>query len=188
MVVLSAVPESQPGPRSPKGGVHMVMRVQTDAALRIETETTVERLRDAPQHRQRAVRQARSDGPTSFVAEGIQNDQAFRQAAIDVDTVFSRSSGTGSYTYTMRPNIEAQLREATVDAGAPDDRATGQRPRSGRAGCRAAWRRQPDPRAAARGDRRGPCAKEIIRSTALLELEDRGDGAISERRRGPAGV
>ena len=29
-----------------KGGVHMVMRVQTDAALRIETETTVERLRE----------------------------------------------------------------------------------------------------------------------------------------------
>ena len=29
-----------------KGGVHLVMRVQTDAALRIETETTVERLRE----------------------------------------------------------------------------------------------------------------------------------------------
>ena len=29
-----------------KGGVHLVLRVQTDDALRLETETTVERLRD----------------------------------------------------------------------------------------------------------------------------------------------
>ena len=29
-----------------KGGVHLVLRVQTDDALKLETETTVERLRD----------------------------------------------------------------------------------------------------------------------------------------------
>ena len=32
-----------------KGGVHLVLRVHTDDALRVETETTVERLRDSMQ-------------------------------------------------------------------------------------------------------------------------------------------
>ena len=30
-----------------KGGVHLVLRVKTDDALKVETDTTVERLRDA---------------------------------------------------------------------------------------------------------------------------------------------
>ncbi len=37
-----------------KGGVHLVMRVQTDDAVRLETETTADRLREqmkAPEHR-----------------------------------------------------------------------------------------------------------------------------------------
>ena len=97
-----------------KGGVHLVMRVQTDAALRIETETTVERLRDSLTRANVAHTKLEVTSPTEFVAEGIQNDQAFRQAAIEVDTVFSRSPGAGRYTYTMRPNIANQLREEAV--------------------------------------------------------------------------
>ena len=97
-----------------KGGVHLVMRVQTDAALRIETEATVERLRETLSRA--GVQYAKLDvtSPTEFVAEGIQNDQAFRQAAVEVDTVFGRSPGAGRSTYTMRPNIAAQLREEAV--------------------------------------------------------------------------
>ena len=97
-----------------KGGVHMVMRVQSDAALRLETETTVERLREALGRGNVAYSKLEVTSPTTFVAEGIQDDQAFRAAAVEVDTVFARSSGTGSYTYTMRPNIANQLREETV--------------------------------------------------------------------------
>jgi preprotein translocase subunit SecD len=97
-----------------KGGVHMVMRVQTDAALRLETETTVERLRETLARAGVQYATLEASGPTTFVVEGIQNDQAFRQAAVEVDTVYARSSGAGSYTYTMRPNIASQLREETV--------------------------------------------------------------------------
>jgi preprotein translocase subunit SecD len=97
-----------------KGGVHIVMRVQTDAALRLETETTVERLREALDRANVAYTKLEVASPTTFVVEGIQNDQAFRQAAIEADTVFARSSGAGSYTYTIRPNIENQLREETI--------------------------------------------------------------------------
>ena len=98
-----------------KGGVHLVMRVQTDDALRLETDVTVERLRNALN--MAAVQYTRLEltSPTEFVAEGITNDQAFRQAAVEADTLFSRSSGAGSYSYTMRPNLAVQLREEAVN-------------------------------------------------------------------------
>jgi preprotein translocase subunit SecD len=97
-----------------RGGVHMVLRVQTDAALRIETETTVERLRERLSTAGVQFAKLEVTSPTEFVAEGIQNDAAFRQAAVEVDTVYARSPGAGRYTYTMRPNVESQLRESTV--------------------------------------------------------------------------
>jgi preprotein translocase subunit SecD len=96
------------------GGVHLVMRVQTDAALRIETETTVERLRETLATAGVQYAKLEVTSPTEFVVEGIQNDQGFRQAAVDVETVFGRSPGAGRYTYTMRPNLAVQLREEAV--------------------------------------------------------------------------
>ena len=97
-----------------KGGVHLVMRVQTDAALRIETETTVERLRERLMAANVQFAKLEVTSPTEFIVEGVQNDAGFRQAAVEVDTVYARAPGAGRYTYTMRPNIASQLREATV--------------------------------------------------------------------------
>jgi len=97
-----------------KGGVHLIMSVQTDAALRIETETAVERLREALGVAALQYTSLEVTSSTEFVAEGIQDDQAFQQVALEVDTVFSRSPGVGRYTYTMRPNIANQLREESV--------------------------------------------------------------------------
>ncbi|MBM3820749.1 MAG: protein translocase subunit SecD [Acidimicrobiia bacterium] len=98
-----------------KGGVHLVLRVQTDQALRVETETTVERLRDAVNRAGVQYTRLEATGPTTFEIEAVSNDQAFRQAAIEADTVFARSSGVGKYTYTMRPNLVVQLREEAVN-------------------------------------------------------------------------
>jgi preprotein translocase subunit SecD len=99
-----------------KGGVHLVMRVRTDEALRIETETTVERLRETLSRAGIQYMSLEVTSPTEFVAEGVQNPQAFRQAAVEVDTVFSRTPGAGGReTYTMRPNIATQLREEAVN-------------------------------------------------------------------------
>src|SRR4029434_5280982 len=50
-----------------RGGVHMVMRVQTDAALRIETETTVERLRETVTRGGIQYSKLEVTGPTTFV-------------------------------------------------------------------------------------------------------------------------
>jgi preprotein translocase subunit SecD len=153
-----------------KGGVHMVMRVQTDAALRLETETTVERLRDALARANVAYTRLEPTSPTTFVAEGIQNDQAFRQAAIEADTVFARSPGAGTYTYTMRPNIANQLREETVTQALQTiERRVNElgvaEPIVARHGAANQILVQlPGVTDVAR-------AKEIIRSTALLELK-----------------
>ena len=97
-----------------KGGVHLVLRVQTDDALKLETDTTVERLRDTLTRAGVAFTKLETASPTEFVVEGIQNDQAFRQTAVDPDAAFNRGSGAGRYTYTMKPNIAQQLRGEAV--------------------------------------------------------------------------
>ena len=153
-----------------KGGVHIVMRVQTDAALRLETETTVERLREGLARATVAYTKLEVTGPTAFVVEGIQNDQAFRQASIEVDTVFARSAGAGSYTYAIRPNIANQLREETVTQALQTiERRVNElgvaEPIVSRHGAANQILVQlPGVTDVAR-------AKEIIRSTALLELK-----------------
>jgi preprotein translocase subunit SecD len=97
-----------------KGGVHLVLRVQTDDALRLETETTVERLRDTLTRGGIQFSKLEMRDGKTFVIEGVTNDQAYRAAAVDPDTVYNRSSGVGGYTYTMKPNIENQLRGEAV--------------------------------------------------------------------------
>ena len=97
-----------------KGGVHLVLRVHTDDALRVETETTVERLRDSLQRAGVQFTKAEVVSATEFRVEGIQDDAGFRLAAADPDTNYDRASEAGGYTYRMKPNIAIQLRDQTV--------------------------------------------------------------------------
>src|SRR5688572_4878630 len=97
-----------------KGGVHLVLRVHTDDALRVETEKTVERLRDSLQRAGVQFTKAEVVSATEFRVEGIQDDAGFRLAAADPDTNYDRASEAGGYTYRMKPNIAIQLRDQTV--------------------------------------------------------------------------
>jgi preprotein translocase subunit SecD len=97
-----------------KGGVHLVLRVHTDDALNLETQTTVERLRDSLTRASVQFGKVEVVNPTEFRVEGVQNDGAFRDAAVDADTSYDRSSEAGGYTYRMKPNITNQLRDGTV--------------------------------------------------------------------------
>jgi preprotein translocase subunit SecD len=98
-----------------KGGVHLVLRVKTDDALRVETETTVERLRDSLAREGVQVSKVEATSPTEFRVEGIQNDAGFRaQAAADAESVFDRTPEAGGYTYRIKPNVANQLRDQTV--------------------------------------------------------------------------
>ena len=100
-----------------KGGVHLVMRVQTDDALRLEAQTTADRLGEQLKTANVNVSGITVNGPTSFTVNGISADQdaAFRNALAEVDVNYDRSSGSGSYTFTLKPNIAAQLRDDTVN-------------------------------------------------------------------------
>ena len=100
-----------------KGGVHLVLRVQTDDALRVETEGEMERLREALTKASIVTTSITTTSPTTFKVDGVQptQEQAFRQAATDVQTNFDRSSGgSGSFVFTMKPNIQKQLRDESV--------------------------------------------------------------------------
>jgi preprotein translocase subunit SecD len=99
-----------------KGGVHLVMQVKTDDAVRIETETASDRLREALRTAIPGATVTVS-GPTEFRVDNVppDQDQAFRALLVDIEPTFNRTSGAGSYTLAMRPNIANQLREQAVD-------------------------------------------------------------------------
>ena len=79
-----------------KGGVHLVLRVQTDDALRLETEQEMERLRAELRTKGVETTSLVSPDPTQFRVEGVPpaQDAAFRQIANEVQANFDRGSGT----------------------------------------------------------------------------------------------
>ena len=100
-----------------KGGVHLVLRVQTDDALRVKTEQDSARLQEELKRRGVPATVTIQD-VMSFRVDGVPpaQDQAFRQAAEQEGVDFERSTGTnGTYTFRMRPNIAQTLREEAVD-------------------------------------------------------------------------
>ena len=157
-----------------KGGVHLVLRVQTDDALRIECEGEMERLRQTLQTAGVTTTGISLVDPTSFKVDGIkpEQDAAFRNSANEVSTNFERDSGVnGTYTFAMKPNVQVNLREEAVTQA----RQTIER-RVNELGVA-------EPSIAQQGQNNDQIlvqlpgvtdvnrAKEIIRSTGLLELK-----------------
>ncbi len=167
-----------------KGGVNLVLRVQTDDALRLESETEVERLRELLTSARINFTNLAVASPSSFKVEGIGADQdaAFRTAANEVSANYDRDSGTnGTYTFTMKPNIVQTLREeAVVQARQTIER------RVNELGVA-------EPSIAQQGANNDQIlvqlpgvtdvnrAKEIIRSTGLLELKIVEQGPSASR-------
>jgi preprotein translocase subunit SecD len=168
-----------------KGGVHLVLRVNRDDALRISTEGVGEQLREALQTAGVTVGAINVTSPTTFRVEGVPQDKdaEFRRIAEDQTNVnYERSSGAGgAYEFTMRPNIARSLREQTmVQAHDTIDR------RVNELGVA-------EPNIAQHGDNGDQLlvqlpgisdvarAKDIIQSTALLELKLLEGGPASTR-------
>ena len=168
-----------------KGGVHLVLRVQTDDALRVETEGEVERLRESLRTANITVTNLTAASSTEFRVEGVQpnQDQGFRQASTDILVNFDRSPGAnGTYAFTMKPNIQVTLREeAVLQAQQTIERRVNElgvaEPSIARQGATAdqILVQLPGVTDVAR-------AKEIIRSTGLLELKivEQGPAAARE--------
>ena len=99
-----------------KGGVHLVLRVQTDDALRVQAEQEAARLQEELKTRGVQATVTPVDA-TSFRVDGVPpaQDQVFRQAGAQEAPNFDRSTGTnGTYTFTMRQSVAVTLREETV--------------------------------------------------------------------------
>src|SRR4026209_2023022 len=101
-----------------KGGVHLVLRVQTDEALKIHTTTTSEQLREALKTAGIAVTSITVQAPTSFRVQGVppEKDADFTRLADDQTTnEEDRNAGAGgTYDFPMKPNVASPMRELAV--------------------------------------------------------------------------
>src|SRR4029078_1593257 len=157
-----------------KGGVHLVLRVQTDDALRIESETEMERLREMLSTAKINSTNLALAGNDAFKIEVIGPDQdaAFRTAANEVSANFDRDSGTnGVYTFRMKPNVAlSPPEEAAVQARQTIERRVNElgvaEPSIAQQGANGDQILVQLP-----GVTDVERAKEIIRSTGLLELK-----------------
>ncbi len=100
-----------------KGGVHLVLRVQTDEALRVESETSMERMRSELVKAGAAGVTATVVDPTTFELKGVPDAQSalVRQLGTEIEHTYNRESGAGgTYRFVMKPNIAVQMRDDTV--------------------------------------------------------------------------
>ena len=103
-----------------KGGVYLVMQVKTDDALKVDTETNSEQLKDALKTANPPVTftAVRITGLTEFTVEGVPpaSEQQFRTIATQtVGAVFDRDTGPeGAAVFRMKPNITRDRRNEAV--------------------------------------------------------------------------
>src|SRR5438067_5107004 len=168
-----------------KGGVHLVLRVQTEDALRLVTDQEAERLREELKTKNIPVTKIETPDAAHIRIEGVPQaqDAAVRQLATEVQTNFDRSSGAnGTYTFTMRPNVQLNLRdESVVQARQTIERRVNElgvtEPSIAQQGANGDEILVQLP-----GVTDVDRAKEIIRSTGLLELKivEQGPAATRE--------
>ena len=158
-----------------RGGVHLVLRVHTDDALRISTTTAGEQLREELRTAGVNVGAITVTAPGTLRVEGVPQDRIAefqRIAAEQLEANYDRSSGAGgTYEFTLKPNIARDMREQTVvqaqdtierrvnELGVTEPNIS----RYGQTGDQLLVQ-LPGVSEVAR-------AKEIIRSTAILELK-----------------
>jgi preprotein translocase subunit SecD len=164
-----------------KGGVQLVLRVQTDDALRLETQTTADRLAEQLKTANIAVSSVTVDSADAFTVAGVspEQDAAFRNALTEVDVNYDRTPNAGSYTFRLKPNIVVQLREDTVNQALQTiERRVNELGVAEPVVARHSAADQIIVQLPGVSD--VPRAKEIIRSTAQLELKQVEQGPFSD--------
>ena len=101
-----------------RGGVHLVLQVKTDDALRLETETSSEALQEALKTAGITVTAPPPTSATEFEIQGVPpaQDAQFRQIAdqqVSVNFEYS-AIGSGGYRFRMRPNVVVRTRDSAV--------------------------------------------------------------------------
>ncbi|HET7698678.1 MAG TPA: protein translocase subunit SecD [Vicinamibacterales bacterium] len=102
-----------------KGGVHLEMRVNTDDALKITTTSVSERLRDAMKAAGAPDLNISVTSPTTFRVEGVPqaNDSQFRASADEIagENYDRNPLAGGAYEFRMRQSAERTLRNDAVE-------------------------------------------------------------------------
>jgi preprotein translocase subunit SecD len=102
-----------------KGGVELVMRVNTDDALKVSTTSLSEQLRESLTSAGIPPVSISVPSPTVFRVEGVPqaNDAQFRASADEIaGTNYDRNPGAGgSYEFRMKPIVERDLRNQAVE-------------------------------------------------------------------------
>jgi preprotein translocase subunit SecD len=156
-----------------KGGVHLVLRVVTDDALKLTTTATSEQLRESLRTSNITTSSITVGSPTQFRVEGVAQDRDadFRRAADEIaSTNYDRNPGpNGSYDFTMKAVVARNLREQAVQQALQTiDRRVNELGVS-----EPSISRQQDDQMIVQlpGINDVARAKEIIRSTAILEFK-----------------
>lgn len=101
-----------------KGGAHLVLRVETDDALQVETETAAEQLGEQVSLQGMDAATVIPADATTIRVEGVpgERDAAFRQLSDErLAASYDREPGAGgSYTFRMRGPVASSLREEAV--------------------------------------------------------------------------
>lgn len=106
-----------------KGGIHLVLKVNTDDALELETETTAEQFREELVKAGMSSVASAADTESTFIVSAIpqERDQEFRRLAdssVSIAEQFDREqvagAGTLSYRFRLKPNVARKLREDSV--------------------------------------------------------------------------
>ena len=167
-----------------RGGVHLILRVQTDDALRVETEASMEELREEFESRDITVGSMAVLDATQLRIEDVPQDQETEFLEVtdeQLQASYAASVDGRSYTFTLLPSVEQFLRDESV-----------------RQALQTIERRVnelgvTEPMVAPHGGTGDQIlvqlpgvsdvgrAKEIIRSTALLELKLVEEGPVPSR-------
>ena len=166
--------------------MHLVLRVQTDDALKLETQTTADRLAE-----QLKTANIPVGGVTVDERDVVHRHRRAARSGCGVPQRADRGRGQlrpldrsgGSYTFTLQAEHRRPAPRRHRQPGAADDRAPRQRARRRRADRRAPQRRRSDPGAAAGRDRRGPRQGDHPIDRAA-RVEAGRAGAVLRRERG----
>ena len=102
-----------------KGGVHLVLKVNTDDALKVVTTATSEQLRDSLKNMGIVPAAITLPAVNTFRVDGVATDKdtQFRQASDEIASAnYDRNPLTaGAYEFKLKPTIERDLREQAVE-------------------------------------------------------------------------
>ena len=169
-----------------KGGVHLVLRVQVEDAVRLETDTTADRLREQLKAANIPSATVTVVSPTEFRVDGVPAGsgsgvpRAADRCRAGVQPLLRRRH---LYLYDA-PESGGAVPRRSGDARPADHRAARQRAGRGRADRDAPQRRRSDPRAAARRHRRRACQGDHqVHGAARAQAGRAGARSPTKRRR-----